>query len=172
MTWFWVLPTRSFRWMFSHDTRYSMRSAAFRCFLQESFSKIAVTFQEKTHTFFGLFWKVDITQWKVIALRRCKIFGKVAWESSKWSFCCSWHVTISNNNTNAKYVLNREEFIYVICTNPQNLWKNLNGQLERKIPLPKGVSLWCFTHFETAEMVKTWGGFHKRNTSGGHKACD
>ena len=86
-------------------------------------------------------------------------FGKVAWESFKWSFCWPWHVTRSNNNTKAKYVLNSEECIYIICTNPQNPWKNLNSDLERKIPFPKGVSFWCFTHFETAEIsVKTMGG--------------
>ena len=62
----------------THDTRYSwMRSAAFRCFLQERFSKIAVTFQEKTHTFLG-FWKVAGTQWEVVARSAMQNFGKVA----------------------------------------------------------------------------------------------
>lgn len=113
--------------------------------------------RKKTHTFFVLLegGQYTVESYCPSAMQN---FGKVACESLfKWSFCWSWHVTRSN--TNAKYVLNREE-----CESKKKHQssKSLEQRLRwfgKKIPLPKGVSFWCFTHFETAEIsVKTMGG--------------
>ena len=95
----------------TQDTACAGRSVSLEI-LQESFSKIAVTFQEKnTHIFWVFFgrWPVHSGKFPCPSAMQKKLEKLRESHYSNGAFVGHGMITRSNNNTNAKYVLNREE---------------------------------------------------------------